>query len=64
MASKDFIAERSKPGWRLRLVDIKFLNGKRADSVCYKSFQRYFGIELEPGQKKRITITIEESESD
>ena len=66
--SKEFILKR-EIGWQSYLCTLKYVSGKRVQffhfsypMICYRSFSRFFGFKLKPGESKRIKITIEFSE--
>ena len=56
--SKEFIIRRRR--YWSSMVQLCYISGNSATTLCYRSFVRYFGINLKQGEKKRIKITIEE----
>lgn len=58
--SKEFIIRRGIGISNSRWATFQYLNGNYAINVCYRAFSKFFGIKLEPGEKKQIRVTIEE----
>ena len=56
--SKEFMLKRGR--WS-SILSLRYLgNHLHIAGFCSKAFQRYFGIKIREGEKKRIRITIEE----
>lgn len=67
--SKIFILKRERGRWLSHLIEIKYTTGRAIQThyskqglvgICYKTFSRFFGVKVPPGEQKRIRITIEE----
>ena len=68
--SKEFLINRAKNG--TKCLSLKYINKKTValaplfghlsflGNICHSTFKRFFEIHVEPGQTKRIRITIEE----
>jgi len=55
--SKKFILKRSALGG---FCNLSLISGPFIIGLCYGTLKRYFGLELERCEKKRVRITIEE----
>ena len=57
--SRDFIIRQEVS--KYNFVILQNLKGRPLFPICGKAFYRSFGIRLKPNEKRRITMTIKES---